>query len=104
MAVTKKTKIKMRKVSQSSKNRNKKPVSQADRVRELLLRLAPNVTRDDRAAYINTYGMAKSTVSKYLSGQVQDVDTALDLCRYFNMRILERQQRLDQLCPPLSNA
>lgn len=59
---------------------------------ENLSELKPNVTTSDR----KEAPASEATVIQYLNGLGKDLDTAMDLLRYFRGRIEERRKELTQ--------
>lgn len=68
--------------------------TQAERLAEELLKLKPDVTAQDRSDATHICG--KATISKYLSGNVMDNDTAVKLISFFKGKIQQREQTLFQ--------
>lgn len=70
------------------------PDSQVVRISDALVVIAPNVTATDRSNACNELNIKKGTISKYLKGDVANIDTGLDLLAFFTNRITAREQRL----------
>ena len=60
----------------------------------VLTELARHVTADDRKAAINEFGYNRMTIRYYLKGQVNDIDIAMNMIRFFRKRIEERENEL----------
>lgn len=74
----------------------KKPISQADRLAKQLRSLRPDVTSDDRKLLQEEMGYTRATISKYLSGQVLNNDTAAKIIAFFKNRIASREKVITQ--------
>lgn len=76
------------------KNSDLKPESQKEKLSRLLLEIKPDVTKDDRSAAIIEFVVTKATISRYLNGIVNDIDTAFKLYTFFKKRIDKREKAI----------
>lgn len=72
-------------------------LNQKKKLGEELLHLRPNVTSGDRKELVAEFGIAISTVSKYLSGDVHDPDIAIKILKYLKEKINEREMKISVL-------
>lgn len=74
----------------------KYPVSQADRLSEQLQAIRPDVTAADRKMLHEEMGYAHATISRYLSGDVLNNDTAAKILSFFKDCIAKREKIINQ--------
>lgn len=67
-------------------------------IAQALLRLAPNVTAEDRTTVCKKFKVSKQTVCYYLNGKVTNNDKALLILEFLKERISNRQKEITQLC------
>lgn len=67
-------------------------------ISQAMLRVAPNVTADDRNACAKKFKVSKQTICYYLNGKVTNNDKALVMLEFFKQRIHNRQLEIKQLC------
>lgn len=72
--------------------------SQKDRLAFALASISHNITAGDRVLCQRHYRLAKSTVARYLLGNVDNLDTGLKLLTFFKRRIEHRKHLIDELC------
>ena len=72
-------------------------VSLKDRLSKRLLKVAEDVPAIDRKEYLELIGVKISagTLSKYLNGNVSDVETGLGILLFFEGRKAEREKQLN---------
>lgn len=70
--------------------------SQRTQIAQALLRIAKDVTADDRKECVKKLGLSKITICYYLNGRVTNNDRALRILEFFNGRIAERQSEILQ--------
>ncbi|MDF2381359.1 hypothetical protein JMG10_07780 [Nostoc ellipsosporum NOK] len=76
--------------------KGKNPVNQAGRFSAELKALKPDVTAEDRSALQQEHFLSRATISRYLSGEVRDNDTAALIIQFFKTRIAERYKAIEQ--------
>lgn len=67
-------------------------------ITQALLRIAPDVTANDRTAVCKKFKVSKQTVCYYLNGKVTNNDRALLILEFLKERINNRQTEIKQLC------
>jgi hypothetical protein len=68
------------------------PKSQAEMLADKLKEIRQDVTSNDRLHLENALAISKSTISKYLSGNVYDNDTAVAILECLRKKISERSK------------
>jgi hypothetical protein len=68
-------------------------------ITQALLRIAADVTPNDRTECSKALDISKQTICYYLNGKVTNNDKALRVLEFFINRINNRQQEIKQLCP-----
>jgi hypothetical protein len=71
---------------------NKRRKSQAERLSDSLQKIRTDVTAEDRKAAFEADLGSKATISKYLNGQVMNIDTGVKLISFFRNRIIKREK------------
>lgn len=71
--------------------------TQLEQASQVLIRLSANVTTKDRAAAMKHFALSRITIGAYLKGEGKDLDTAIELIKYFKKRIDERGLHLSSL-------
>jgi len=79
---------------QDEQGAGKKELTQSDVLKQELLKIAPDVTKADRIAFLSSHAIKKTTLSNYLNGKVSDNDTAVIIIKFMKDRI---QQRFKQI-------
>lgn len=74
----------------------KQQLTQREQFSEILKRLRPDVTNEDRKAAFNELGLKATTISNYLNGKVCALDTAVKIIQFFKKRISERFDAVNQ--------
>jgi len=72
-----------------------KQLTQRERLQQELVKIAPNVTSKDKQDLVNEYGISVYTISKYLRGEVLNIDTATDMLVFFRKRVNEREEKIN---------
>lgn len=67
-------------------------------ITQALLKIAPNVTSNDRTKCAKELKISKQTICYYLNGRVTNNDKGLKILEYFIKRIDDRQKEIQQLC------
>jgi orotate phosphoribosyltransferase-like protein len=67
-------------------------------IAQALLKIAPNVTANDRKECAQELNISKQTICYYLTGRVSNNDRALQILEFFIQRIDNRQKDIKQLC------
>jgi hypothetical protein len=75
---------------------NVKREGQRERLSTILQQLAPDVTTEDRAEAVKACKVDKATISRYLAGDVRNLDTAIKLLQFFRVRIQKREKAIGQ--------
>lgn len=70
----------------------KKIETQAERLSKELVNIKPDVTANDRKRIESELGYSKGTISNYLSGNVDNSDTAVNILTFLRGRIAEREK------------
>lgn len=70
--------------------------SHKEKLGEELKILAPNVSHEDKRAFLSNSKYRKSTVSAYLNGHVSNIDTAMEMLLFFRKRIEARDKVISQ--------
>lgn len=71
-----------------------KVLTQSEVLKNELERLAKDVTKADREAFLDKHSISKSTLSMYLNGDVRDNDTAVTIISFMQGRIEERYKKI----------
>lgn len=71
-------------------------LTQKERLGQKFLAIKPDVSIDDRKAYMLTHHKTASTVSWYLNGKVKDIDTGLQMYEFFKQRIEARELQINE--------
>lgn len=67
-------------------------VTQFDRLRKRFEDIRPDVTAEDRKCVIDSLGIASSTLSMYLNGDIRDLDTGVKILKILREKIEARNQ------------
>jgi hypothetical protein len=73
-----------------------KVITHKEKLSKALTLIAPNVTTADRKAAQLELGKGKSTIHRYLQGDVLDNDTALAILSFMRKRIQIREKAIGQ--------
>lgn len=68
--------------------------SQIEAANKTLSDLRLNVTASDRGAAQKELDLSEPTITRYLNGKAKQVDTAINLIKFFRKRIAEREREL----------
>lgn len=71
------------------------PMTQKEIIGKALKELKPNVTAEDRKAYMLEYGCTPGSIVWYLNGDVKDADTGVQILEFFSKRIAERNEKIN---------
>lgn len=63
-----------------------------------LLRIAPDITAQDRTECAKKFKISKVTICYYLNGKVANNDRALAMIQFFTERIESRSKKIKELC------
>ena len=69
-----------------------KILTQRERLEAELLKVAPDVTANDKQKFMEEHGISNMTVSRYLRGEVMNNDTATTMLRFFKKCISDREK------------
>lgn len=69
-----------------------KAETQAERFAQKFAEIKIEITTDDRKAAKNETGLTPETISRYINGTINDLDTAAALLMLFRKRIAEREK------------
>jgi hypothetical protein len=72
--------------------------AQRIQIAQALIRIAPEVTANDRHACIRKLKVSKVTLCYYLGGKVTNNDKALQVLEFLQNKINIRQQEIQQVC------
>jgi hypothetical protein len=67
-------------------------------IAQALLKLAPNITANDRSLCAKKLKISKVTICYYLKGKVSNNDKGLELIAFFKECIAARQKEIQELC------
>ena len=72
--------------------------SQKKQLSVKLISLKPNISPNDRKEAMEEFGINAQTLSRYLNGDVRDIDTGYALALFFKSKIDVRQEKLSAIC------
>lgn len=67
-------------------------------IAQALLRLAPNVTAQDRTNCAKKLKISKVSICYYLNGKVTNNEKGLKMVEFFKNAIAEKAQKIETLC------
>lgn len=70
-------------------------LTQKERLQQELVKIAPNVTAKDKQDLVSEHAISTYTISRYLRGDVLNVDTATDMLVFFRNRIKQREEKIN---------
>lgn len=73
-------------------------LSQIEKITKVLQALKKDITTEDRKEYYKqSFGRNSVTTTRYLNGNVTDVQTGMDMLNFFSNRIAERNRKIEEL-------
>lgn len=75
----------------------RKPTKAKAECAKKLKKIAPQVTAQDRKDAVIKFDLSYITISRYLTGKIGEVDTALNVLEFFDTAIKKRKGKLDDL-------
>ena len=70
--------------------------TQQEKISDELVKIAPDVSSDDRELVVNKLGVTKSLVSMYLKGNVYSLDTGIKMLKILRECIRKREEIINQ--------
>jgi hypothetical protein len=71
-----------------------KALTHKEKLSKALTEIKANVTARDRKAAEQAFGYTRATISRYLNGQVNDIDTGTRLLQFFRKPISKRDKAI----------
>lgn len=75
---------------------SQKKLTQADQFAQELKKISPDVTENDRKAFMARFGLGSTLISNYLNGRVANADTAAKMLVFFKSKIAKRNKLISK--------